>query len=335
MATYHQIIDAMPNAVILLDSHGLVDYCNDNATGLLDHPLKGYLWRELVSELFAPKADDWHEVSLRNGRRVRLDTSVVNEKPGQLIVLTDLTETRRLQNRISHLQRLSSMGKMVASLAHQIRTPLSAAILYAQNLKQGTISPVKQQRFSTKLLSRLHSLEQQVNDMLLFAKSGEQPMLDDLSTHSLIEQVLTNTESYAEQHQVKINCIDSASGAVLRANQTALVGAIQNLINNAVDASQPGQEVLVKTDADNDSWRVSVIDAGCGIPEERQGNVFTPFFTEKSNGTGLGLAVVQTVIKAHNGSIDWESQPAKGSRFTLSLPVHQWSENRLNEVCYG
>ncbi len=91
----------------------------------------------------------------------------------------------------------------------------------------------------------------------------------------------------------------------------------------------------MKTDADNDSWRVSVIDAGCGIPEERLDNIFTPFFTEKSNGTGLGLAVVQTVVKAHNGSIDWESQPAKGSRFTLSLPVHQWSENRLNEVCYG
>ena len=88
MATYHQIIDAMPNAVILLDSHGVVDYCNDNATSLLGHPLKKFLWRELVSELFAPKADDWHEVSLRNGRRVRLDTSVVNEKPGQLIVLT-------------------------------------------------------------------------------------------------------------------------------------------------------------------------------------------------------------------------------------------------------
>lgn len=335
MATYHQIIDAMPNAVILLNSHGVVDYCNDNATNLLEHPLKDYLWREIVSELFAPKADDWHEVSLRNGRRVRLDTSVVNEKPGQLIVLTDLTETRRLQNRISHLQRLSSMGKMVASLAHQIRTPLSAAILYAQNLKQGTISPVKQQRFSAKLLSRLHSLEQQVNDMLLFAKSGEQPMLEDLNTGTLIQQVMTNTESYAEQHQVKINCIDSNVGAVLRANQTALVGAIQNLVNNAVDASQPGQEVLVKADADHAHWRVSVIDAGCGIPADKHDSVFTPFFTEKSNGTGLGLAVVQTVVKAHNGHIDWESGPGKGSRFTLSLPVHQWAENHLGEVRYG
>ncbi|MCA1767699.1 MAG: PAS domain-containing protein, partial [Idiomarina sp.] len=303
MATYHQIIDAMPNAVILLDSHGVVDYCNDNATSLLGHPLKSYLWRELVNELFAPKADDWHEVSLRNGRRVRLDTSVVNEKPGQLIVLTDLTETRRLQNRISHLQRLSSMGKMVASLAHQIRTPLSAAILYAQNLKQGTISPVKQQRFSGKLLSRLHSLEQQVNDMLLFAKSGEQPMLEELNTNSLIQQVMMNTESYAEQNQVKINCLDKSSGALLRVNQTALMGAIQNLINNAIDASQSGQEVLVKTDSDEASWRVSIIDAGCGIAPEKQDSVFTPFFTEKSNGTGLGLAVVQTVIKAHNGHI--------------------------------
>lgn len=335
MATYHQIIDAMPNAVILLDSHGFVDYCNDNATSLLEHPLKTFLWRELVNELFAPKADDWHEVSLRNGRRVRLDISVVNEKPGQLVVLTDLTETRHLQNRISHLQRLSSMGNMVASLAHQIRTPLSAAILYAQNLKQGTISAMKQQRFSEKLLSRLHSLEQQVNDMLLFAKSGEQPMLEELNTNSLIQQVMMNTESYAGQHQVTINCSDSDPGVVLRVNQTALVGAIQNMVNNAVDASQAGQEVLLKTEVDEGRWKVSVIDSGCGIPAEKQDNVFTPFFTEKPNGTGLGLAVVQTVMKAHNGLIDWESQPDKGSRFTLSLPVYEWSENRVREVRYG
>ena len=335
MATYHQIIDAMPNAVILLDSHGVVDYCNDNAQSLLEHSLKGEVWRGLVATLFAPKADDWHEVSLKNGRRVRIDTSEVNEKPGQLIVLTDLTETRQLQQRISHLQRLSSMGKMVASLAHQIRTPLSAAILYAQNLSQGMISPVKQQRFSHKLLSRLHNLEQQVNDMLLFAKSGEKPVLEELTTHSLLNTVASNVESYAAQHHVNIVMPECGHSAVLKGNKTALTGALQNLINNAIDASQAGQEVLVKTHVEGNNWCVSVIDAGAGIDKEKQTQIFTPFFTGKSNGTGLGLAVVQTVLRAHHGSIDWESEPGKGSRFTLSIPVHCFNEQPVSEVRYG
>lgn len=335
MATYHQIIDAMPNAVILLDSHGVVDYCNGNAQSLLEHSLKGSVWRDLIATLFAPKADDWHEVSLKNGRRVRLDTSEVNEKPGQLIVLTDLTETRQLQQRISHLQRLSSMGNMVASLAHQIRTPLSAAILYAQNLSQGMISPVKQQRFSHKLLSRLHSLEQQVNDMLLFAKSGEKPVLETLTSEELLSTVVSNVEAYANQHSIQIALPKDTQSAVLSGNKTALTGALQNLINNAIDASEPGQKVQVKTTIEDSHWRVSVIDSGSGIDTDKQTQIFTPFFTGKSNGTGLGLAVVQTVLRAHNGRVDWESKPGEGSRFTLLLPINRVQEQSLEEVRYG
>jgi two-component system sensor histidine kinase FlrB len=335
MATYHQIIDAMPNAVILLNSHGVVEYCNNNAETLLERPLKGELWRQLVNDVFAPKADDWHEVSLRNERRVRLDTSVVNDPPGQLIVLTDLTETRQLQNRIGHLQRLSSMGKMVASLAHQIRTPLSAAILYAQNLKQGSISAAKRERFSDKLVSRLHSLEQQVNDMLLFAKSGEQPMLETVSTQQLLSQAIANTQNHAQQKSLRIETTAAGPDAMVRVNQTALCGALQNLINNAIDASGPGDTVTLRTGAVDGDWAVSVSDAGCGISREKQKHIFTPFFTEKSHGTGLGLAVVQTVIKAHSGRIDWNSEPGEGSCFTLILPVHQWVDRPMSEVRYG
>ena len=130
---YQQVLDVMPAGVILLDTQGIVREANPEASKLLELPLVGERWFEVIQKAFAPREDDGHEISLRNGRKVRLAISA--SATGQLILITDLTETRLLQSRISDLQRLSSLGRMVASLAHQVRTPLSSAMLYASNLK--------------------------------------------------------------------------------------------------------------------------------------------------------------------------------------------------------
>src|SRR5690606_36958072 len=108
------ILQAMPNAIITLDSQGYINHANRAAHELLGVALEQRLWREVIREVFSPRADDGHEVSLKSGRRVRLDISSLAPQPGQLIVLSDLTETRALQARMSQLQRLSSMGRMVA-----------------------------------------------------------------------------------------------------------------------------------------------------------------------------------------------------------------------------
>lgn len=334
MQAHHSLIDVMPNAVILVDSHGVVEHCNDNAQRLLNSALIGKLWRQCVAENFSPKADDWHEVSLRNGHRVKVDISALQDEDGQLIVLTDLTETRRLQEKISHLQRLSAMGRMVASLAHQIRTPLSAAILYAHNLSKTDLPPAKQQRFSEKLLSRLQSLEQQVNDMLLFAKSGDKQVLQVLPVNEILDTVLASVKPYADSKDIAIK-VDLENHAVdIKANKVSVSGAIQNLLTNAIDASQPGQQVVLKSCHDQNDWLCSVSDEGTGIPTEIEHQLLTPFVTSKANGTGLGLAVVSTVVKSHQGSLRWSSEPNEGTEFTVSFPIYQ-QHSSIEEVCYG
>ncbi|MFT7259957.1 MAG: two-component system sensor histidine kinase FlrB, partial [Glaciecola sp.] len=120
----NHLLEVMPAGVIVLDQNGHIKQANQQAVELLGEPLEKELWREIILRSFKPQADDGHEVSLRDGRKVKISISPLVEEKGQLIVLTDLTETRELQSRISHLQRLSSLGKMVASLAHQVRTPL-------------------------------------------------------------------------------------------------------------------------------------------------------------------------------------------------------------------
>ncbi|PYE31012.1 PAS/PAC sensor signal transduction histidine kinase [Idiomarina fontislapidosi] len=332
MQSNHALIDAMPNAVILVNGQGIVDYCNPNSVKLMGANLCGELWRDCVARTFTPKADDWHEVSLHNGRRVRVDVSSLPDQPGQLVVLTDLTETRDLQAQLAHLQRLSSMGRMVASLAHQIRTPLATALLYAEHLSTSNLDTEKRVNFSGKLKARLHDLEHHVNDMLLFAKSGQQSTLSNVSANKLMTHIEQTVEAYAKQRSIAIQWRHDTSTPTLKINKTAVAGAIQNLITNAIDASSPGQSIVVEASSHGGQWRCRVSDQGKGIDEAMKARLFTPFATNKPHGTGLGLAVVDTVVKAHGGEIEWRSEKGRGSDFIVLFPTIQQPDL---EVRYG
>lgn len=329
------LVQAMPNGVVLLDARGYVREANQEAMHLLETPLEGELWRSVIERAFRPQADDGHEVSLRSGRRVRLDISSLAPEPGQLIVLTDLSETRALLERISHLQRLTAMGRMVASLAHQVRTPLSAALLYAENLERGDLTVTQQQRFAGRLTGRLKDLEQQVNDMLLYAKSGEQQPISKVSIDDVITSLQEQVEPLAQREQVKLCFGNNTQGAQVLANFNALIGAVQNLIINAIQASTANSEVQVLFNQSGDRLSIRVEDAGSGISEDDLEQIFMPFFTRKSHGTGLGLAVVKTVIKAHQGQIDVQSKVGEGTCFTIQLDLLNSANNHAEqEVCY-
>jgi len=105
-------------------SQQLTQECNPAAVDLLGEPLRHRAWSEIIARAFAPRSDDGHEISLADGRRVNLSTCPLGDEPGQIILITDVTEMRRLQDRLHHQQRLAAMGETAASLAHQIRTPL-------------------------------------------------------------------------------------------------------------------------------------------------------------------------------------------------------------------
>lgn len=319
------ILEAMPNAIITLDSSGFINHANRAARQLLNVRLEQRLWRDVIQQVFAPRADDGHEVSLRNGRRVRLDISSLSPEspePGQLIVLTDLTETRALQARVGQMQRLSAMGRMVAALAHQVRTPLSAAMLYADNLKDPRLVESQRLPFLNKLSARLSTLEHQVNDMLLFAKSGEQQVLQSFTVVELTQQLEQQTEAYLQQQSAELKIVlnGAVSQSILRGNLNALVGAFQNLVMNGIQASADQAVIVVTVTAKNDGIEVTVQDSGSGIEPEKLEQIFTPFMTTKTHGTGLGLAVVQSVIKAHQGAIQVQSKLAQGTTFSVWLP---------------
>jgi two-component system sensor histidine kinase FlrB len=318
------LLQVMPAGVVVIDGKGIVKQSNNLAKALLGEPLEGQLWRTIIARSFKPQADDGHEVSLYDGRKVKLSITPLKKEPGQLIVLTDLTETRQLQQRIGHLQKLSSLGKMVASLAHQIRTPLSAAILYAANLSNNTLNKTSREKFSNKLVSRLRDLESQVNDMLLFAKSGDEQVISEISLHTLMKEVHQGADAMLQSKKAVLILSLPEPDVLILGNKTALTGALQNLIHNALTVKS--QNVVINLAAfckrDDSEWvNLSVTDNGPGIQTEDVNRIFEPFFTTKSNGTGLGLAVVKSVAQSHQGKVHVTNLAAGGACFTLCLPT--------------
>lgn len=312
------LLDLLPGGVIVIDGQGVVREANPVARNLLGQPLVGMLWRQVIARNFAPREDDGHEISLKDGRRLSIATRSLHAEPGQLVLLTDLTETRRLQDQLSRHERLSALGRMVASLAHQIRTPLSAALLYASHLTEQVLPVEQQQRFAGRLKERLHELEHQVRDMLIFAR-GELPLPDRLAPATLFDALRSAAEPHVLGMQVRWQC-DSRMGELL-CNRDTLVGAVLNLIENAIQAGGREARLKIHLYQRGETLRLCISDNGPGIDSVTLARLGEPFFTTKTTGTGLGLAVVKAVARAHQGDVQLRSRPGRGTCAILTLPL--------------
>ncbi|CAH0293880.1 PAS domain-containing protein [Pseudomonas sp. GXM4] len=312
------LLDLLPGGVIVIDGHGLVREANPAAIDLLGSPLEGELWRHVIARCFAPREDDGHEISLKNGRRLSISTRSLDAEPGQLVLLNDLTETRHLQDQLARHERLSSLGRMVASLAHQIRTPLSAALLYASHLTEQQLPVETQQRFAGRLKERLHELEHQVRDMLVFAR-GELPLTDRISPNALMQSLQAAALTHVHDLPIRWQC-DSHAGELL-CNRDTLVGALLNLIENAIQASAGEARLKVHCYTRGNTLRLCVSDSGSGIEPTVLARLGEPFFTTKVTGTGLGLTVVKAVARAHQGELTLRSRVGRGTCAQVSLPL--------------
>ncbi|GAB4262961.1 MAG: sensor histidine kinase FleS [Methylomicrobium sp.] len=320
-ARLQQILGALPAGIVIIDAGGRVVDCNPKALEFLDEPLLGMPWFAIAERSLKSISDNPHERQLPGGQRVTLNYSVLADGAGLLVLLADVSEMRALQDLVEQQKNLSAMGEMVASMAHQVRTPLSTAILYASQLARSDLPEYKRQQFSRKILERLRYLERQVNDMLMFAKEGrlskENFALSDLLSH--IEEAMADRLA---GHAVEFRLHNQAGTATLAGNEPALRGAIVNLLNNALEAcGGQGRIALQVERSSGDALTFTVSDNGPGIEPEQLKRIFEPFYSTKSSGTGLGLAVVDSVVKAHQGCVRCHSIVGQGAHFVLEIPV--------------
>lgn len=317
------LLNLLPAGVVVVDNTGIVRRINPAAQALLGSEslprLEGEPWVRVIRSSFKPRQNDGHEVSLVDGRLVSIETCAL-DNAGQLILLTDQTETRALQAQLSRHERLKAMGQMVASLAHQIRTPLSAAMLYASNLKNPKVSQPVREQFVDKLIGRLHHLEQQVQDMLIFVK-GECKLIHRLSVAELFQAMTENLSPKLSQFPDSIIWSDDSDGAHIQCQKDALVSALCNLVMNAYEAISAQPFIRIEAQRLDDQVRLVIQDNGPGMEANTLDQIQEPFFTTKSHGTGLGIPVVMAIMRAHHGEFHILSQPGEGTTVTLILPV--------------
>jgi len=331
-----QILAALPAAVVVLNASNQVVDCNAMAIQYLGEPLIGQDWSEVVQRSLISVFDNPHERQLRNGTRVSITQNVLNNETGQIILLSDVSELRSLQDMVNQQKHLSAMGEMVASMAHQVRTPLSTAILYASQMNKGLVPDASRIKFSNKILERLQYLERQVNDMLIFAKEGRLAM-DVFSLQHFLEKVNENMQELTTSKELKFIITNDTQADVMLGNEDALLGAVMNLLNNAVEA-QAGQGVITLSlnQKDQTCLQIKIQDTGTGIDKETKQRLFEPFYTTKVKGTGLGLAVVDSVVRAHSGSIQCDSKKGSGTLFTLLLPcINQYITTLSEDSCHS
>jgi len=294
--------------------------CNAVALAFLGEPLIGLDWTEVIARSLIPVSGNPHERRLNNGKRVNMTCNQLESDSGQIILLSDVSEMRTLQDMLNQQKQLSAMGEMVASMAHQVRTPLSTAILYASQMSKSALDNEKRQRFSQKILERLQYLERQVNDMLIFAKDGRLAM-ETFSLSDLLNHLRETVKEYVGTGRIDLQIINDVRNDEMLGNENALRGALMNLLNNAVDAVGHGGSIQVSVAQLGEcNVRIVIKDNGPGISRELCQRVFEPFFTTKMNGTGLGLAVVDSVVKAHGGQVHVESASGEGAVFSIVLP---------------
>jgi two-component system sensor histidine kinase FlrB len=324
--TVDGLLQALPTGVVILDKQGKVTHCNPAAEKLLGSGLAQEYWRDVIAANFDPRDDDGHEVSLISGKRVGLMTRSLLQGEGQLIVINDQTETRELQNQLNRHQRLSAMGQMMSSLAHQIRTPLTAALLHADNLTAANSNRPQIQLSGQKIISRLHNIERQIRDMLVFAKGGT-TTTSQLPLSVLTKKLQESAADLERSYGATVQWQCTTEPAVLNCNPDALVGAFLNILENAIQAGDRSLPIIAQIDVlsgdteyDNARVEIRVIDSGPGIDAEMLARLEEPFNSTKPNGTGLGLAVVKLVCKSHGGEFKFIPRDV-GSCAEMSVPL--------------
>jgi two-component system sensor histidine kinase AtoS len=359
-----QVLEAMTNGLVTLNMEGRIVKWNDMAARITGH-LVGEVEGQLCQELFTDSPSFarilldgvqkqvvcWdRSVSFvrPDGREVPLEinTSLLEDETGQstglLGIFRDLSVVRELEQRLRRADRLAAVGRMAASVVHEIRNPLTAIKNFVEMVPQRAQNPAFINRFRDivpKEVARVNAIMEDLLDL------SRPPRIIPRALHlqEVIERCLALYEHQAAEHGITIVQEVAPDLAPVRADPDYLLRALGNLTINAIQAMAPGGVLTIRagnptlwhTPTPDTTIRgdpvapemtqgfisIAVTDTGTGMTPDQLESLFTPFFTTKEKGTGLGLALTHKIIEEHQGYLRVESQLGVGSTFTILLPV--------------
>jgi signal transduction histidine kinase len=234
-------------------------------------------------------------------------------------------ELRESQEQVHRATRLSAVGTLAAGIAHEIRNPLVAVRTFLQLFPKRLDDREFLLSFGRLGLAEAERIEHLITELLTFSRSHER-RLRDVDLRNVVEQVVRLVGPHATKRSVAVSAVTSSRLPGVLGDADQLTQALLNVVLNAIEASPSGQAVRlqaypVRSASGEVQVSVEVIDHGPGIPPEHLDAIFTPFFTTKDVGTGLGLAVAHQLILEHGGSLTAASSPGGGATFTVTLPA--------------
>ena len=293
-------------------------------------------WRNLLEEFSRQSEPHRHKQRLSvdgQARWLNLHKAAIEEplapgNSGLVILVEDVTETRLLEDRLAHSERLASIGRLAAGVAHEIGNPITGIACLAQNLREEREGDAEINEISSQVIEQTRRVSRIVQSLMNFAHAGgRQQSSEPVCLAAVTEEAiaLLSLNRHAVDVEFRNQCdpqhwVDGDS--------QRLAQVIINLLSNARDASPAGGLIRINSQASEHSVEWLVEDQGSGIPKAIRQQVFEPFFTTKDpgKGTGLGLALVYSIVEEHYGQISIDSpvdpHSGRGTRLRISLPRH-------------
>ncbi|MEC4889005.1 MAG: PAS domain S-box protein [Nitrospira sp.] len=273
------------------------------------------------------------EVVTRTGeaRSVMVSVSPLHGVDGEILgvlgIARDMTETKKLEQQIRNSEKLASVGKLAAGVAHEINNPLGGILNCLYNLGKGTIPPARREEYLASMEDGLRRVQKIVRQLLDFSQQ-HQPEFALAEINAVIERVLVLTNHLFAPNRITLETALGTGLPSVMIDRHMIEQVLMNLILNAVQAMKEGGVLSIRTWVEEGICMVEIRDTGSGIPASVLPKIFDPFFTTKGQGegTGLGLSVSLGIVERHGGKILVESEVGKGTVFTLCLPVSRERE---------
>ncbi|MGW8193718.1 MAG: two-component system sensor histidine kinase NtrB [Desulforhopalus sp.] len=333
------LISALPVGLIATDSSGVVQVFNETAGKILHLEPSSALGKSPADSvptplhemfcgntstsmadrqqevLFSPEADSSNTLHLT--AMVVLDDN--GDFAGEVLLIRDLTEVRALEKELQRTERLVALGKMAAGVAHELRNPLSSIKGLAVILKRQFPATSKEAETADVLVSEVERLNRSIGEMLDYAKPAQlnrQPT----PLGEFIRKTLSLIEVDTRSLGITLRLENEADLPEPSIDHDKMQQVLLNLFLNAIEAMEKGGELVVSTTRNHHNVVIAIEDSGVGIAAENLSRVFDPYFTTKSDGTGLGLALSTKIIEEHDGNIEIDSVPGRGTRVKIILP---------------
>jgi PAS domain S-box-containing protein len=268
------------------------------------------------------------EVVTRTGepRAVMVSVSPLHDVEGAILgvlgIARDMTETKKLEQQIRNSEKLASVGRLAAGVAHEINNPLGGILNCLYNLRKGTLSPGRQEEYRVSMEDGVRRVQKIVRQLLDFSQQHE-PEFALTDINHVVDRVLVLTTHLFAPNRIVLETVLGQGLPNVMIDQHMIEQVLMNLVLNAVHAMKDGGALTIRTSVVEGVCLVEVRDTGSGIPPAVLPRIFDPFFTTKSEGegTGLGLSVSLGIVERHGGKIVVDSEVGKGTTFTLYLPV--------------